>query len=459
MNVAGKPFIILLLIATALGLLVAIPMPTGAITLGILVALSVVAAFILSRQTEDKEWVILIFLLAVGVRIALGIFLEYFSLQEYFGSDSTLYHLVGAAVANEWSGLSPDTDTLARYVNPYSGAGWGMMYLTGSIYYVFGPHLFISQSVVAFLGALSAPLAYLCSFRLFNNISSARIASLIVAIFPPFVIWSSQLLKDGLLVFLLVLVMLLVMRLKEKIDVPGVLILLVSLFCILSLRFYVFYIVLVAIVGSFVIAYTNSTRAIARNTVIMVLLAIGLQYLGIQERAEIEVTAFADLERINVSRQDLARSADSGFGEDWDVSTPAAALVTIPRAAVYLLLAPYPWHVTNLRQALTLPDMMIWWSMIPFLVIGLGYAIRNRLRDAFPILFFSLLLIIAYSLFLGNVGTAYRQRTQVQVFLVIIAAVGWTYVKEQRENRRIVDAAAARRIQEYRQRLRAGQSV
>lgn len=448
-----------MLIATALALVVAIPMPTGAITLGILVALSVCAGFLLARIAHDKEWVVMILLLSVGVRIALGIFMEYFGLQEYFGGDSALYHAVGAAVADEWSGISPDTDTLAKYVNPYSGAGWGMMYLTGSIYFVFGQEIFISQSVVAFFGALSAPLAYLCSYRVFNNANSARIASVIVALFPPFVIWSSQLLKDGLLVFLLVLVMLLVMRLKEKIDIASVLILLLSLVCILSLRFYIFYIVLVAIVGSFVIAYTNSTRAIARNTVIMVLLAIGLQYLGIQERAEIEVTAFADLERINVSRQDLARSAESGFGEDWDVSTPAAALVTIPRAALYLMLAPYPWHMTNLRQALTLPDMMIWWSMVPFLVIGLGYAIRNRLRDAFPIMFFSLLLIIAYSLFLGNVGTAYRQRTQVQVFLVIIAAVGWTYVKEQRENRRIIDAAAARRVQAHREGLRAGQSV
>ncbi|QQS32207.1 MAG: hypothetical protein IPM50_11070 [Acidobacteriota bacterium] len=455
----GKPFIFLFLAATVLGLLIAIPMPTGPIVLGILVALLVAASLVLSRVAPDKEWIIMILLLSVGVRIALGVVLEYFGLQGYFGSDSTLYHAVGVAVADEWSGISPDTDTLARYVNPYSGAGWGMMYLTGSIYYVFGHELFISQSVVAFFGALSAPLTYLCSYRVFNNAKSAKIASVIVAIFPPFVIWSSQLLKDGLLVFLLVLVMLLVMRLKEKIDILSVLVLLLSLVCILSLRFYIFYIVLVAIVGSFVIAYTNSTRAIARNTVIMVLLTIGLQYLGIQERAEIEVTAFADLERINISRQDLARSAESGFGEDWDVSTPAAALVTIPRAAVYLMLAPYPWHITNLRQALTLPDMMIWWAMVPFLIIGLGYAIRNRLRDAFPIMFFSLLLIIAYSIFLGNVGTAYRQRTQIQVFLVIIAAVGWTYVKEQRENRRLVDAAAARRVQEHRKGLRAGQSV
>src|SRR5205085_3680800 len=112
----------------------------------------------------------------------------------------------------------------------------------------------------------------------------------------------------------------------------------------------------------------------------------------------------------------------------------------------YLMLAPFPWQAANLRQAITIPEVLFWWAMLPFLVIGLWYTIKHRLRNAFPILIFSFLLTFAYSVFQGNVGTAYRQRTQIQVFLFIFIAVGWELYQERRENQRILQANAQRRI-------------
>jgi hypothetical protein len=102
------------------------------------------------------------------------------------------------------------------------------------------------------------------------------------------------------------------------------------------------------------------------------------------------------------------------------------------------MFAPFPWQAANLRQAVTLPEVLIWWAMLPLMIIGIGYTIRHRLREAFPALFFSLMLTLAYSIFQGNVGTAYRQRTQIQVFLFIFIAVGWTLRKEAQENKKII---------------------
>ncbi len=48
------------------------------------------------------------------------------------------------------------------------------------------------------------------------------------------------------------------------------------------------------------------------------------------------------------------------------------------------------------------------------------------------------MLTISYSIFQGNVGTAYRQRTQIQVFLFIFIGVGWTIIQERRENQKIL---------------------
>ncbi|HEX8722377.1 MAG TPA: hypothetical protein VF736_17310, partial [Pyrinomonadaceae bacterium] len=55
------------------------------------------------------------------------------------------------------------------------------------------------------------------------------------------------------------------------------------------------------------------------------------------------------------------------------------------------------------------------------------------------------MLTLAYSIFQGNVGTAYRQRSQLLVFYFIFVAVGGVLLKERREEqRRSVLAAIAR---------------
>jgi hypothetical protein len=100
------------------------------------------------------------------------------------------------------------------------------------------------------------------------------------------------------------------------------------------------------------------------------------------------------------------------------------------------MFAPFPWQVSNFRQSITLPEVLLWWALIPLAISGLWYTVKHRLRKAFPILIFGVMLTLAYSIFQGNVGTAYRQRTQIQVFMFIFIAVGWSLYQEKKENRK-----------------------
>jgi hypothetical protein len=90
----------------------------------------------------------------------------------------------------------------------------------------------------------------------------------------------------------------------------------------------------------------------------------------------------------------------------------------------YLLFAPFPWAIANVRQLLTLPETLVWYALMPAFVRGLVHSIRHRLRDVLPILVFTVMLTLAYALMQGNVGTAYRQRTQVTMFFFIFMGVG-----------------------------------
>jgi hypothetical protein len=142
-----------------------------------------------------------------------------------------------------------------------------------------------------------------------------------------------------------------------------------------------------------------------------------------RETAE-QQASYLTLERLQVTRADQATWGQSAFGRDLDVSTPVGAIRALPVGLVYLLFAPFPWSISGLRQALVLPEMLAWYALMPAFVRGLRIAARDRLRDVLPVIVFAGSLTVAYALFQGNVGTAYRQRTQVTMFFFVFMGVG-----------------------------------
>ncbi len=427
--------------------IVLVPFPDGAVAIALVLVTSILFIFIFRHYTDEKDFVTTAFLVALALRMGFGLFIHIYELREFFGGDAIAYDIRAKEIVGSWMGVVGSLESSAYHFNPASGAAWGMYYVTASIYYIFGPNIFAAQSFCAVIGAATAPMVFFCANKIFNNLNVAKASAIAIAVFPSFIIWSGQLLKDGFIIFLLVLAITMVLQLQEKFSYPALGILIFSLFGILSVRFYIFYMALVAVIGSFVVGLSSTKRSILRSTVILFAVGLALAYLGVGKRAGIELTTFTNLERIQGSRADLVRAADSGFGEEADVSTAGGALSAIPQGFAYLMFAPFPWQAANLRQAITIPEVLVWWATIPFVIIGLIYTIKNRLRNAFPVLMFSLMLTIAYSVFQGNVGTAYRQRTQIQVFLFVLAGVGWTVFKEERENKRILMVAAQKRVE------------
>jgi len=437
--------LVLACILVAIISVVLVPFPDGVVAVFLVVMLSLFSIFMFRRATDEKEFVTSVFLIALVLRMSFGLLVHVFELRDFFGGDADLYHGNGVGMADVWLGHSKMTEYLAYQNTHGSGAGWGMNYFVAIIYLLVGPNMFAAQSICAVIGAATAPMVFFCSKKIFNNVSVSKMSAIAIAVFPSFVIWSGQLLKDGLVVFLLVLAMTMILQIQVKWGYGSFVLLILSLFGILSLRFYIFYMVMVAVVGSFLVGMSSSTRSILRTTIVLALIGASLGVLGVGEKADVDLRTFGNLERVQVTRLDLSR-AGTGFAENADVSQGGGALSVIPIGFAYLMFAPFPWQATNLRQAITIPEVLVWWAMLPLLVIGLNYTIRNRLRNAFPILIFSLLLTLAYSISQGNVGTAYRQRTQIQVFLFILIGVGWTVFQEQRENKRVMRTATRKRV-------------
>jgi hypothetical protein len=422
-----------------------LPFPDSIVALAFTAAVATIAITTLRRFTEQKAFITQIFLAGLVLRLAFGLFVHIFELREFFGGDANTYDFNGSAMVDVWFRNAPLTDALNYQNNPASGSGWGMNYLVAAIYSLVGNSIFAAQSFCAVIGAATAPMVYFCAHKIFSNVRVAKLASISIAVFPAFVIWSGQLLKDGLIIFLLVLAMTMVLQIQARMNYGALLTLAFAMFGIFSLRFYIFYAVVVAVAGSFVAGVTRSQTSLLRRMAVMVVLGVGLTYI-MGRNASQSIQTFANLDRLQVSRQDLSRSASSGYGGEADVSTTSGALATLPIGFTYLMFAPFPWQFASLRQGIAVPEVLLWWAMMPLLVVGLVYTVKNKFRNAFPVIIFCILLTLAYSIFQGNVGTAYRQRTQIQVFMFMLIAVGWTVRQEDRENKRILKLARERAL-------------
>ena len=376
--------------------------------------------------------------LLIRMLVAMGIFM--FNMQEFFGGDAITYDFFGYAQMKAWQGDTFYKAIADRFMGGQASA-WGMVNLIAVIYTVIGRNTLAIQFVNSVIGAATAVLIFHCALRVYQNVRVARIAAICVAFFPSLVLWSAQGLKDAPIVFFLVLAILASLRLNEKLSIKHAAILVAALFSILSLRFYVFYMIAVAIAGGFILGFQKFTPTnFARQFIVMVLVGVSLTYLGVTRYASAQFNRYGSLETLQRSRTDLAR-AGSGFGQEVDVSTTQGAISTIPVGLVYWLFAPFPWQLVSLRQSITFPEMIIWWCSFPLLVLGIWYSIRYRLRQIAPILIFTTMLSIAYSVFQGNVGTAYRQRAQLLVFYFIFVAVGFVLIVEKREDRERRDKA------------------
>ena len=405
----------------------------GAIVMCAIVSLPTL--FILIRARDDRTFLLRLFLIAVLGRIIIGSVIFMAHWEDFFGGDANTYDIFGQSLAQSWHGNEFHTVAYQNFVASGASA-WGMLYLVAGVYELVGPNMLAIQFINASLGSATAVIVYYVAQALFNTVRVSRVSAVLVAFYPSLMLWSSQALKDGLIIFVLALSILATIRLMEKITFKYVLILSLCLMSLLTLRFYIFYMMAAAVAGSFLLGVkTLSAQSFVHRFLAVGAIGLAFTWFGVLQYAGTQFDRYANLQTIQQSRDDQA-NAGSGFGKDVDVGTAEGALSVVPMGMVYLLFAPFPWQFTTLRQSITLPEMIIWWLAFPVLVLGWWYSLRHRLREVSPIVIFTTMLTLAYSLFQGNVGTAYRQRSQLLVFYFIFVAVGAIILKERAEDKR-----------------------
>jgi len=443
--------LLLLLVGSGIVFLIPSKAPAALILTAVLAG---VAIILINRVDHERKFLLQLFMGGLLVRLTIGSIIFIYNFQQFFGGDADTYDLNGWFMQQGWHGNNYYNALLQRFIGSGEGA-WGMLYMVAGVYEIVGRNPLAVQFVNAVVGAATAVIIFLCAYHIFGSTRVARVAALLTGFFPSMVLWSSQELKDGPIMFVLTLSILATLKLGERFSVKYFAVLTFSLIALMSLRFYVFYMMLAAIVGAFVIGMRQITaQSFARQVVVVIGLGLAMTWFGVIRYANTPLEQFGNLQAVQRSRLDAAQSAKSGFAPDVNVSTTEGALTAIPIGLVYLLFAPFPWEVSNLRQTITLPEMIVWWAAFPMLIVGLWFSARYKLRQISPILIFTVMLTLAYSVFQGNVGTAYRQRAQLLVFYFLFVAVGAVLLKEKQEERVRRNKAKALEAFERRQKWR-----
>jgi 4-amino-4-deoxy-L-arabinose transferase-like glycosyltransferase len=384
-----------------------------------------IIAFTRGLPLEERGWLISVLVPALLLRLSLAVVFVAFPQMRVFHEDAVGVELVGQMLATNWRGEGP----------PWPGpdTNWGYHYFAGVIYFVFGR---FEANVACFnsvLGTMLAYLVYRLARQLFHEVVAKR-AAMLVAFLPSMVLWGAMALKDLPITFLIVVSLSSCIALKSKVTLPALVGVFVPLIAIQTMRFYMIYFVLFAIIVALVLDKGSRYLTGAYRQLFLLGSVVGLfVLLGLADRAETDASQYLSLEYVSSYRRGMAATANSGFDADVDVSRPGAALAYLPIGFAHLLLAPFPWQMTSLRPLIAAPETIFWWTLFPATIRGIVFALRNRFNETFPLVLFSVTLGAAYSLIHGNIGSAFRQRVQILIFLLIFSSLG-TFINRAKAN-------------------------
>jgi hypothetical protein len=350
---------------------------------------------------------------AFWLRAVAAVAFHFFLGQGFFAPDEWTYDVRGDYLARYWRGEIPVDPSLS-----FQGDKQAYYYVVAALYFPFGALPLLPKFLNAWIGSRAVLELFRLTRLIGGSESAALKAAKFMAYFPSMILWSSVMVRDVWLQWLLLRLARELAEMKGRFMPSRVGSVAMLIWGITLFRSYLLY----AAVGPFVLSFALSrSKDIVRNIFLGMGLALGLVYFGAQSGGKA-----VDLEELQKARSwsSSPLAADSGFGQDADVSTVGGAATFLPTALVYFFFAPFPWQLGSVSKTLAVPEALFFYTLVPGIMSGVGFLIRRRLADSIGALMVAMTLTLGYALGQGNVGTLYRHKAQVIGFYYAFAAIG-----------------------------------
>lgn len=316
--------------------------------------------------------------------------------------------------------------------------GWnGYVDLMGMFYYLFGFSPIAVKGLNCFLGAWMGVLLFLGLRRRFHP-QIARWSAVAVACFPSLVFWSISNLKDTPLIFLTLLAILLFVRLDEVQENRDRLRYAAYLAAVLALHGLVreglFLVLAASLLGAWILARIRVNRLALGGCVAS---AIGLgAWPAFREMFAIRVRSVL----AQLFHKHIGYAVSDGmaypflppefyigkYNTDWVQAGGhgVAIAIGIVKALLHFFAEPVLTRFDRPIHLLGLPQLVVWYGVLFFALIGVAACLRRDARKGLFLLLPALLLSFVIALTCGNVGTLFRVRDLVTPFILSFACAG-----------------------------------
>lgn len=397
---------------------------------------------ILLLHPDDFRTLSSIFSLAFFIRAALSISFYLISSDGFlFKNDGWAYHGNGWTIVKmKAHGVQVTPETF--YGHSYSGTISNYDFWNAFVYSFTGKSPLSLFLINTAAGSLAVIFIYLIAKDLFGR-KAAIVSSILCAIWPSLIMWSTQNMKEPITNLAVCSLMWALINLRYRFRFSYIIIGIFSCYILMQLRFFTlpvfFFIIPLWWLVSFkrvgIVLFLFSISAIA-------ILLFHSQILGCYdiisrwlikcfERIEVipSLLSFVDYSR------SVRASGATAIMPGYQIHSIWAGIIFLPVGIIYVWLSPFPWQLGSAGQMLALPEMSLFYLLLPYTLYGFIFSLKNKMTKSYILIFFILLTSILLGLFEGNVGTIFRHRSMMLYFIFIFTAVGIVSLSKGRRNR------------------------
>jgi hypothetical protein len=387
-------------------------------TIFVLLALVLVTRRSLGEDADGRLTVLLV--AGYVLRLILSYFVRDLPLFSHrAGGDCTWYEEEGTFIATMWHYTGIFFVTKER-IPDMGDASLPPNVFALIIYANDGPTRLGCEALIAGLACFTMLLMYRAATSLGAERGHAFWATAVLFFSPGFLMYTSDLWKDGIVIFLEVLAFYSAVQLSKKITVLYVGAAVLSLYLLWFVRYYLVFVTAMPIAMALIgLSLKRSARPMIMGAITIAgLLGLGAytNYLGSASEHAVSTFQWASSKQV---LHDEARGASSVTFEDQSSSTAFVLKV------LYTMFAPFPWQAGSLGFQIGKVESLI----NAYFYYRAVKAIRRMWSTdrGTLLLFLSFIapMLLMYSLVFVNIGLTLRERLSAYVLTTGLAMLSW----------------------------------
>jgi len=373
------------------------------------------------RPKEDYKFLFILFMLAFLSRVISSLLLYHWVfLNNGTGllGDTWSFSESGYSILQLWLNGIRDVNEITAKVMEHSTSGnlGSYDFWNAVIYYFTGKSPITLIFINCLAGSSTVILTFYITKQIYNE-RAAKISAILTAFWPSLFMWSIQNLKEPLSIFLIVGLVLLILRLGIKFRFYLLFLILLLSLALKEFRLVSFSLFYGIVFPAYFILYLWKRK----KYLIAVLLLLSSVFVIVFIKNHLNNTSV--LEYMYKMRMDRA-TGNTAFLTDIDIRNPLNFVFFMPFALLIAWLAPFPWQLGSMSQISVMPEMLLYYLLLPAMFIGCKFILKHKIGEGGIIIAYIFIMVIILAFIEGNIGTLFRHRAMVLPFMFVLMSIG-----------------------------------